>query len=73
MQAFPLPLFGGTIVYIAIAIAFGFLGKYLMKSNRLNRDEAQIYCVTIVSGDLSCKRKAVLCLASHLSESQRVK
>jgi len=47
-QAFPLPLFGGTLVYIAIAIALGFLGRWLLSSKRLTKDEAQIYCTTVV-------------------------
>lgn len=49
LQAFPLPLFGGTLVYIAIGILLGFLGRWLHNSKRLTRDESQIYCTTIVS------------------------
>lgn len=48
-------LLGGTFFFIFFGLALGALGLYLLRSKRLDRDNAQIYCTTIVSVCFACE------------------
>jgi hypothetical protein len=44
----PGPVVGGSFAFLFIALGFAFCGAYMRKRGVINKDESQIFCVSIV-------------------------
>jgi V-type H+-transporting ATPase subunit e len=47
-MAFPVPIITGTIAFIILHVLGAGFGLYLYNSKKLSKDNAQIYCISVM-------------------------
>ena len=52
MSGVPAPVVGGTFLFLLVAGVFTAFNTWLRHTRRLDKDAAQIFCVSIVVGTL---------------------